>query len=431
MSFQRQYTLLENNLIGRVDCGFDVDLKLPDVIFDSFKLLAIKQETDAVLDYFVQRNQEFLRTKNFVGLLQTVEGYQLEILPKIANDSAQSRLVLLNMLRSLPNPPFKTLPPASLQTAQMSLWEVFVSVFLDELEQIVQRGLQPSYQILESESQFLRGKWLINKQLQQSKVPQTQFLVEHDLFEMNNAPNRLIKTCLDLLSNQIGSLTNSKRLAQLQSYWQAVPISSNVKTDFGLAQHLNRHFKQYAAALQWAAIFLENKSWLGQSGASANVSLLFPMERLFESYVSYCIKKYLTDYETISQQSEQFLIANHAGKAQYKLRPDLIVRQNKQTLIADIKWKQIDAHNAHNQYGIDQRDLYQLYAYGQKYKADTLFLIYPANDNFTEPLPPFCYDDKLSLWALPFDLTVAPSAATQSVNLAVQAALAYILSVQV
>jgi 5-methylcytosine-specific restriction enzyme subunit McrC len=101
----------------------------------------------------------------------------------------------------------------------------------------------------------------------------------------------------------------------------------------------------------------------------------------------------------------------------------LIIRQNEKTIIADVKWKQIDAHNANNQYGIDQRDLYQLYAYGQKYEADALFLIYPANANFTKPLPPFQYDNKLSLWAMPFDLTIAPSVAVQSVNLAVQAAL--------
>jgi 5-methylcytosine-specific restriction enzyme subunit McrC len=358
-----------------------------------------------------------------VGLLQTADGFQLEILPKIASDSTQSRLVLLNMLRSLPDLPFRTLPPAHLQTSQMPIWEVFVTVFLDELERIVQRGLQRSYQIVESESLFLRGKWLINKQIQQSKVSPTQFLVEYDLFDMDNAPNRLIKTCLVFLSNQISTSANRRRLAQLQSYWQTVPISVNINTDFQIAQHLNRHFKQYQTALQWAGIFLENKSWLGQKGAAANVSLLFQMERLFESYVSHCVKKYLTDYEVFTQQSEQFLIADHAGKAQYKLRPDLIVRQNNKTIIADLKWKQIDAHNANNQYGLDQRDLYQLYAYGQKYKADALFLIYPANANFTVVLPPFRYDDKLSLWAVPFDLTIPPSVAVQSVNLAVQAAL--------
>ncbi len=423
MSFQHQYTTTENSLIGRSDCGFDIDLTLPDFVFDSFKSLAVRQETDGILDYFVKRNQEFLRVKSYVGLLQTAQGFQLEILPKIANDTAQSRSILLNVLRSLPNSPFKTLPPANLQTAQMSIWEIFVSVFLDELQQIVQRGLQRSYQSTESESQFLRGKWLINKQLQQSKLSQTAFVVEYDLFLMNNAPNRLIKTCLDLLSTQIETSANGRRLVELQSYWQNVPIATDIKADLQIAQHLNRHFLHYATALQWATIFLENKSWLGQSGSAANVSLLFKMERLFESYVSYCFKKYITDYKTISQQSEQFLIADHAGKTQYKLRPDLIIRQNNKTIIADTKWKQIDAQNANNQYGIDQRDLYQLYAYGQKYQADALFLIYPANSNFTQPLPPFRYDSHLSLWALPFDLTVAPSAAVQSINMAVLAAL--------
>jgi 5-methylcytosine-specific restriction enzyme subunit McrC len=421
--FKNQYIVTENGLIGRVDSNAQTDLKLPNHVFDSFKSLAMRQETDGILDFFVLRNQEFIKTRNHVGLVQTADGFWLEILPKITDKSVTARIVLLNMLRCVPDFPFKSLKMAQLETAQMPIWEIFISTFLDELEKIMHRGLQRSYQLVESESGFLHGKWLIHKQLQQSKTLKTQFLIEHDLFHLDTPPNRIIKTCLAFLKTQTHTSLNVRRLTQIQVHWQDVPISTHIPTDLLEIQSPHRSYIHYQTALQWAAVFLANKSWLGQSGQSANVSLLFPMERLFEQNISYCFKKYMTDFEIFTQQSNRFLIDDHAGKAQYKLRPDLMLHQNEKILIADAKWKQIDDQKPNNQYGIDQRDLYQLYAYGQKYEASALFLIYPANRHFTKPLPPFRYDDKFSLWALPFDLTIAPSEAIKSVNLAVKAAL--------
>jgi 5-methylcytosine-specific restriction enzyme subunit McrC len=55
-------------------------------------------------------------------------------------------------------------------------------------------------------------------------------------------------------------------------------------------------------------------------------------------------------------------------------------------------------------YGIEQADLYQLYAYGKKYGADDLFLVYPASETFREPLPVFSYDPGTRLHVVPFNL---------------------------
>ncbi len=51
-------------------------------------------------------------------------------------------------------------------------------------------------------------------------------------------------------------------------------------------------------------------------------------------------------------------------------------------------------------------DMYQLFAYGQKYfkGAGELFLIYPEHTGFTAPLPLFEFDDDLKLWVVPFEL---------------------------
>jgi hypothetical protein len=90
-------------------------------------------------------------------------------------------------------------------------------------------------------------------------------------------------------------------------------------------------------------------------------------------------------------------------------------------IIIDTKWKAIDASRPDRHYLIDMKDMYQLYAYGQKYRQGQskeigldvipkLVLVYPYSEKFTEYLPEFVYEDikekiGLKLMVVPFDLT--------------------------
>jgi 5-methylcytosine-specific restriction enzyme subunit McrC len=130
--------------------------------------------------------------------------------------------------------------------------------------------------------------------------------------------------------------------------------------------------------------------------------LLFPMERVFEQYVTAGFRR--AGVEVQVQHSSAWLIDDHNGMPRFKLRPDLIIRHNNQTIVLDTKWKTLDATDHTGHYGIDQADLYQLYAYGKKYNATDLVLIYPAHEQFREPLQLFGYDASLRLRVVPFDL---------------------------
>ena len=53
--------------------------------------------------------------------------------------------------------------------------------------------------------------------------------------------------------------------------------------------------------------------------------------------------------------------------------------------------------------GINQSDMYQLFAYGKKYKVNKVVLIYPQWKNFNKKIS-FSFDDNLSLDVAPFPL---------------------------
>ena len=64
-------------------------------------------------------------------------------------------------------------------------------------------------------------------------------------------------------------------------------------------------------------------------------------------------------------------------------------------------------HRYNKNYGITQSDMYQLYAYGKKYKEKYggkphLVLLYPATESFTKPLDNFDYQGDLILDVVPF-----------------------------
>ena len=91
------------------------------------------------------------------------------------------------------------------------------------------------------------------------------------------------------------------------------------------------------------------------------------------------------------------------------MKPDIVIRNGAECWVADTKWKVVDERDS--KHGVSQSDMYQLYAYGKKYKDDgcqRVFLIYPKGDYFTKEKE-FIFeendenDEKLILQCLPFD----------------------------
>lgn len=198
---------------------------------------------------------------------------------------------------------------------------------------------------------------------------------------------------------------NQARLQQALQAFDDVGSSLNLQADWQTARPVNRLNTRYEGALRWAAAILTSQIYGVQAGVSPTLSLLFPMQRVFEAYVTYGIRTYWPEGEVSAQESSAHLVEEHVGSPKFRLRPDLIIRQANQTLVLDAKWKQINGNDRTGNYGIESADLYQLYAYGKKYHADKLFLIYPASDTFYKPLDVFGYDAHTRLHVLPFDVT--------------------------
>ena len=326
---------------------------------------------------------KFIQARNYVGVLQTKGGLTIEILPKIADktDTDKSKAVFIKMLRTLKNFPFKSSNLASLKTQNLPLLEIFISMFLCELEALVKKGIKSDYVTLEDNLNFLKGKLSVHKE---------RFYVGYSEFLSDIKINQIIKTTLKFLYKKSNSSKNQQKIRELLFIFDEVSECEDYKNFFAKLI-INRQVKHYEQTLLWCKIFLLGNSFTPHKGDDLAFALLFDMNALFESYVGNFIKK--KHIGTILQHSEKHLIEDPKS---FKLRPDIFLESK---FIADTKWKIVKSRD-----DISQADLYQIYAYGKKYECGKLYLIYPKIDGVEQEPMKFRYDDEMWLEILYFDL---------------------------
>ena len=339
---------------------------------------------------------KFIQARNYVGVLQTKSGLTIEILPKIAdkNDAERSKAVFIKMLRTLKNFPFKSSNLASLKTQNLPLLEIFISMFLCELEALVKKGIKSDYVALEENLNFLKGKLNINEQIKRNSIHKERFYVGYSEFLSDIKINRIIKTTLKFLYKKSNSSKNQQKIRELLFIFDEVSECEDYKNFFAKLV-INRQVKHYEQTLLWCKIFLLGNSFAPHKGDDLALALLFDMNALFESYVGNFIKKKLPD--TILQHRGKYLIEE--PRRDFGLKPDIFLRYKNQNYIADTKWKIVKSKD-----DISQADLYQLYAYGKKYNCGKLYLIYPKIDGIKQEFMKFEYEKDMQLEILYFDL---------------------------
>ncbi len=335
---------------------------------------------------------KFIQARNYVGVLQTKSGLTIEILPKIADktDTDKSKAVFIKMLRTLKDFPFKSSNLANLKTQNLPLLEIFISMFLCELETLVKKGIKSDYVTLEENLNFLKGKLNINEQIKRNSIHKERFYVEYSEFLKDIKINQVIKTTLKFLYKKSNFSKNQQKIRELMFIFDEVSTCDDYK-NFFTNYAINRQVKHYEQTLLWCKIFLLGNSFTPHKGDDLALALLFDMNVLFESYVGNFIKKKRA-YVSL-QHSEKHLIEDPKS---FRLRPDIFLEGK---FIADTKWKIVKSRD-----DISQADLYQLYAYGKKYECGELYLIYPKIDGAKQESMKFRYDCEMKLEILYFDL---------------------------
>lgn len=353
-------------------------------------------------------NEKILTVCNYVGILQIPQGICIEILPKTGADNSleaivHERKLLIKMLNVVTNLPFQKNEAANISCFASPLQEWIIHRFLKELHKLYQKGICLKYNYIAEERPFLRGRLDIGKQIVQPPQRMHRLHIRHMLFSPDRAEHRLLRSALDRCLAVTREYTNIRLGMPLRLLFADIRPSYNLAADFQ-QWDFARHMAHYQAIRPWCELVLGQNMPFALKGDWRGISMLFPMEKLFEQYVCICLRRQLVSGATLSAQVSHRHLCTLEDIPRFILRPDISILFNHYHWLLDTKWKRLSLEKIN--WGISPQDMYQLFAYGHQYlngKGD-IALIYPAHSNCPTISAPFRFSDSLNLWVLTYDL---------------------------
>lgn len=357
----------------------------------------------------VEGNQ-WLRLDNFVGILETPCGTTLEILPKHHDTESSedaSRALLARMIQAALDLPARQVGSTDITLFRAPLSEWVRRQFLQALEHLIKRGMKLDYLQVEEEQRNLRGQLDVIRQLHQPPDRSHYFHTRHDVYSFDFPENRLIKSALSMVAKSTQDAASWRLSHELLQVLAEVPVSRAYSQDFK-AWRTGRLMAHYSPILPWCQLVLGQHLPMALQGQWHGMSMLFPMEKLFERFVEAALRRALPKTARLKTQVRETYLCQHNDAGFFQLQPDILVEYEGRRVILDAKWKRLNAGARARKYDIVQSDFYQLFAYGHKYippgqEHKELVLIYPKTATFGAPLPPFTFAPGMTLWVLPFE----------------------------
>jgi 5-methylcytosine-specific restriction enzyme subunit McrC len=418
MTSRQNFTVFEYGLLvdekdrGRINNA----VVLPTKLFEWLEQRCLKDDPDnthRLLTLCSRGSVKTLQVKNYAGVISLPGNAFIEVLPKtgLRDENIDiARQQLLMMLRTLKSFRHIATSASRVRTSKMPLMDVFIQQFIDSVQHIVRQGLKRDYIRQQDNLPWMKGKLRVSTQLSKNCVRQDRFQVEFDDYSPERPENRILKTAIDKIRRQISNPQLLLQVNSLQVHFDDITSVGDVRIAFDQVR-LDRHMRHYELALAWARLILMGQSPHCMQGDASAISLLFPMEAVFESFVTAWMRHRYNDNWHVKAQVDSHTLVRLNGKGVFKLRPDIHLRprgeNGDQAMICDVKWKMVESGKATLEQS--QADLYQMLAYGVNYQEGIgdMLLIYPSHEGFSQPLPhPYEFshqkDNPLRLWVVPF-----------------------------
>jgi len=347
-----------------------------------------------------------LKVLNLVGVIRLPSGVDLEILPKHteAGDSLPAaRRLLFRMIAAAHDIPARENELADLQVLDRPFTEWMAKTFIEQVAQLLGRGLRSDYLRQESREPYLRGRLDLARQLRAGPSALLDFHISHDIFTIDRPENRSIRAAVDKIARFTRAPATWRIARELSALLAEVPPSLDVQSDLSRWRD-DRTMAHYRTVRPLCELILTERTPFAVSGQDQALSMLFPMERLFEAFVERSIRRALPDHR-IHRQPRTHSLCRYDERPWFDLRPDLVARRGEETLVIDAKWKRLHSDPS-LRFGIAQSDVYQLHAYGQAYLGGhgELHLVYPRTADFPTTQGPLRMKPGLRLHIRSIDL---------------------------
>lgn len=354
-------------------------LKVNDEGFSQSHFNALVKFNDAHGGKYFTVGFNNIKFKSYVGVIQ-VGGKVIEILPKADNKSSSDgqtvlkwKKALLTILKKTGYIKLNQTEKVSQSVARGSLLDSYIYAFLNEVERLIHLGMVKKYRQNVSNSNVLKGRLLIHKQIQNNTVHKERFFTEHTVYDRDNIYNGILKKALEVIKYMTSNTTINQKVIQNLLYFDNINTWNGGPSEIK-ALKFDRKTAEYEYAITLADVIIKNFCPDFSSGNHHIMAILFDMNRLFEVYIYKCLKKYENYF---SQQKLSISKQNYKTFWQHKsIQPDIVIKYQKEdemsySLIVDTKWKIISNNDP------SDHDLKQMYVYNFQFNALKSILFYP------------------------------------------------------
>jgi 5-methylcytosine-specific restriction enzyme subunit McrC len=267
----------------------------------------------------------------------------------------------------------------ALDWQQETLLEILIRLFTTKLIDCVRQGMPRRYLEHQNDTVVLRGRLDAKRQFSTLAANPSLIACRYDALTSDIALNQIMKAAILRLSRIARNSDNAARLRELAFTYadiSDVPIGA-LRWDAVVLDRTNARWREL---LNLARLLLGDRFQTTSSGAADGFSLLFEMNVLFEEYVARTLKRGLagTGLRVISQGGRLYCLQTHDQRGLFQTRPDILIKRGDEVIqIIDTKWKRVAARIEDPKRGVSQADVYQMMAYGELYRCDTLTLLYP------------------------------------------------------
>jgi 5-methylcytosine-specific restriction enzyme subunit McrC len=332
-----------------------------------------------------------LIARQMVGIV-SAKGCSLEILPKVDPEDADEdqntvRRRLVRMLDVALGLDLGIGSEAAIARQKTSLLEILIDAFATRLLAEVRRGLPRAYVAREDDLPALRGRLDVTRQFTRNAVRPDRLACRFDELETDTPLMRVMAAAVVFLAGHARSQATRRKLDELRCTLVDIPLVPVNRLPWKQVR-IDRTNRRWAALFRLAKLLLQREWQATHHAAKApeGLTLLFPMNDLFEKYVAVLLRRALAGsvIEVVEQGGHRACLGTFTGEHLlngnvFSTKPDIILRCGGETCaIIDTKWKKLGSDPLDRKQGVSQSDVYQLMAYARLYSTKELMLLYPS-----------------------------------------------------
>jgi 5-methylcytosine-specific restriction enzyme subunit McrC len=318
-----------------------------------------------------------LKFKNYVGVIQ-VDGLTIEILPKIDSDEERTELwqgVLIEMLKSTKKLKVQKVGQAHVSKQNIHLLDIYFEWFIREVELLIHQGLIKQYYKETKNVKALKGKLEFAGHIQKNLIHKERFYTTHQVYEKDHLIHQILAYALQIIEHFSKGTYLYSKCKSVQLDFPEVSSCHINHTTFTKLKN-SRKTAPYKSALEIAKFIILQYAPNISSGNEKMLALLFDMNILWEEYILVKLKQ-----EALKRNDIQVLGQNSKGFWEgIKIRPDIVIKNAKETYVIDTKWKNIQYSKPSTQ------DLRQMYVYNEYWTSYTATLLYPSDTISSKPV---------------------------------------------